>query len=435
MRGSDAVAGALFSYVDVEQRIPQKHPLRLVREVVNEVLAALNPEFERMYSGIGRPSIPPERLLRGSLIQAFYTIRSERLLMEQLNYNLLFRWFVGLGIDDPVWDHSTYSKNRDRLLEADIARKFLKEIVAHPRIVPLLSDEHFTVDGTLMQAWASLKSFVPKEPEATPPTPPPSDDGSGGPQAPAGEQNVEPSDTTRAEQVAPGQAAQRTETPPPTDPATTPMDAAMPSPAAETPTSRNAEVDFHGQKRSNATHISTTDPEARLYRKGPGKEAKLSFMGHAMTENRNGLVVETQFTPATGTAEREAALAMINAHLPGSTRRITVGADKGFDVDGFVADLRAMCVTPHIAAKSKGSAIDRRTTRHAGYALSQQKRKMVEEPFGWGKVIGGLARVKLKGVARQGFAFTFVMAAYDLVRLPRLVGGFRHGLAAGAQPA
>ena len=239
MRGSDAVAGALFSYVDVEQRIPQKHPLRLVREVVNEVLAALNPEFERMYSGIGRPSIPPERLLRGSLIQAFYTIRSERLLMEQLNYNLLFRWFVGLGIDDPVWDHSTYSKNRDRLLEADIARKFLKEIVAHPRIVPLLSDEHFTVDGTLMQAWASLKSFVPKEPEATPPTPPPSDDGSGGPQAPAGEQNVEPSDTTRAEQVAPGQAAQRTETPPPTDPATTPMDAAMPSPAAETPTSRN----------------------------------------------------------------------------------------------------------------------------------------------------------------------------------------------------
>ena len=444
MRGSDAVAGALFSYVDVEERIPQKHPLRLIREVVNEVLGALDPEFDLMYSGIGRPSIPPERLLRGSLIQAFYTIRSERLLMEQLDYNLLFRWFVGLGIDDPVWDHSTYSKNRDRLLEADIARKFLKEIVAHPRIAPLLSDEHFTVDGTLMQAWASLKSFVPKE--EAPATPPP-EGTDGATQEPVGTASAEPSQTAPAGTTSAQTASAETAptgtdetTGPPTGPATTATDTTatdttMPSPATEMPTSRNAEVDFHGQKRSNATHVSTTDPEARLYRKGPGKEAKLSFMGHAMTENRHGLVVETAFTQATGTAEREAALAMINAHLPGSTNRVTVGADKGYDVAGFVADLRQMCVTPHIAAKVKGSAVDGRTTRHPGYALSQQKRKMVEEPFGWGKVIGGLGRVMLKGVARQGFRFTFVMAAYDLVRLPKLVGGFRHGLAAGAQTA
>jgi transposase len=446
MRGSDAVTGSLFSYVDVEARIPKTHPLRLIREIVNEVLAALSGEFDRMYAPLGRPSIPPERLLRGLLIQAFYTIRSERLLMESLDYNLLFRWFVGLGIDDPVWDHSTYSKNRDRLLEADIARKFLKEIVAHPKVAPLLSDEHFTVDGTLMQAWASLKSFVAKE--ETRPTPP--DDANGARQRPAGETAAAPAQTTASETTAAKTTAEEkrseektpeetTADTPPTDPATTATDASMPSPAAATETevarSRNEDVDFHGQKRSNATHVSTTDPEARLFRKGPGKEAKLSFMGHAMTENRHGLVVETAYTQATGTAEREAALAMIDAHLPGSERRVTVGADKGYDVAGFVADLRQMCVTPHIAAKSKSSAIDGRTTRHAGYALSQRKRKLVEEPFGWGKTIGGLARVKMKGAARQGFAFTFVMAAYDLVRLPKLVGGFRHGLAAGPQAA
>jgi len=445
MRGSDAVAGALFSYVDVEERIPQKHPLRLVREIVNEVLVALGPEFDRMYAPLGRPSIPPERLLRGSLIQAFYTIRSERLLMEQLDYNLLFRWFVGLGIDDPVWDHSTYSKNRDRLLEADIARKFLKEIVAHTRIAPLLSDEHFTVDGTLVQAWASLKSFVPKEPPSGPP--PPSGVGGEAPPAPASAAGVEQPDTTppqtASEETASGERAPERTTPEETastmsaDPETTATapDTVLPSAAAETGKSRNAEVDFHGQKRANATHVSTTDPEARLYRKGPGKEAKLSFMGHAMTENRHGLVVETAFTQATGTAERTAAIGMINAHLPGTTHRVTLGADKGYDVASFVAECRAMCVTPHVAAKAKGSAIDGRTTRHPGYALSQQKRKLVEEPFGWGKAIGGLGRVMLKGVARQGFRFTFVMAAYDLVRLPRLVGGFRLGLAAGAKAA
>jgi len=312
-----------------------------------------------------------------------------------------------------VWDHSTYSKNRDRLLEADVARKFLKSLLAHPQVAPLLSDDHFTVDGTLIQAWASMKSFVPKEPA----------DG-------GGEPDPGPDDTGKRDTRAEAKATTETN-------ASTATDADMPSPdtEAETRRSRNEEVDFHGTKRSNATHASTTDPEARLYRKGPGKEAKLVFMGHAMTENRHGLVVETAFTQATGTAERGSALDMINAHLPGSTRRVTLGADKGYDAAGFVADLRQMCVTPHIAAKAKGSAIDARTTRHAGYAVSQKKRKLVEEPFGWGKVIGGLGRVKLKGVHRQGFAFTFVMAAYDLVRLPKLIGGFRHGLYAGPNAA
>jgi transposase len=406
MRGSDAVAGSLFSYVDLEARVPSKHPLRVVRGVVNDVLVELDAEFAAMYSGIGRPSIAPEKLLRGSLIQAFYTIRSERQLMEQLDDNLLFRWFVGLGVDDPVWDHSTYSKNRDRLLEADVARKFLKAILAHPKVAPLFSDDHFTVDGTLVQAWASLKSFVPKD--ASPPA-------GGSPPHPGAESGTATNET-------------KAETEPTTE--TT----AMPTPESPDRKSRNEEVNFHGQKRSNATHASTTDPEARLFRKGQGKESKLSYMGHAMTENRHGLVVETAFSQATGTAEREAALEMIDAHLPGS-HRVTVGADKGHDVAGFVGDLRTRCVTPHIAAKAKGSAIDARTTRHAGYALSQRKRKLVEEHFGWGKTIGGLGRVKMKGAARQGFAFTFIMAAYDLVRLPKLVGGFRLGLAAGVKAA
>lgn len=403
MRGSDATSGSLFSYVDLEARIPAQHPLRIIREVVNEVLIALDAEFAGMYAAFGRPSIAPERLLRGSLIQAFYTIRSERQLMEQLDYNLLFRWFVGLGIDDAVWDHSTYSKNRDRLLEADIAKKFLKAILEHRCVAPLLSDEHFTVDGTLVAAWASMKSFVAKDP--APPdagSSPPRTDGGGGP--PRGE--AEP----RAEEQQASAA--------PTNP-----EKAAPMQDTEKK-SRNEEVDFHGSKRCNATHSSTTDPEARLFRKGKGKEARLCFMGHAMAENRHGLVVETGTTPATGTAERESAKAMIESHSPGSERRLTVAADKAYDTAGFVAELRSMCVTPHVAQNTSGraSAIDGRTTRHAGYAVSQRKRKLIEEAFGWGKTIGGLARPMRRGTARMGFAFTFAMAAYDLIRLPRLIG-------------
>ena len=401
MRGSDAVTGSLFSYVDLEDRVPASHPLRVIRKVVNEVLAALDAEFSAMYSALGRPSIAPEKLLRGSLIQAFYTIRSERQLMEQLDYNLLFRWFVGLGIDDPVWDHSTYSKNRDRVLEADVARKFLKAILAHPEVAPLLSDDHFTVDGTLVEAWASMKSFVARDP-----TPPPE----GGP---------------RSNALAPGEPVEKAETPAPAeaDDKAQPANAETPMPTADTTRStRNEEVDFHGQKRTNATHASTTDPEARLFRKGKGKEAKLSYMGHATTENRHGLVVETELTQATGTAEREAAKTMIENHAPGSARRLTVGADKAYDTADFVADMRQMCVTPHVAQNNKGraSAIDARTTRHQGYAVSQKKRKLIEEAFGWGKTIGGLARAMRRGKARMGFVFTFTMAAYDLIRLPRL---------------
>ena len=410
MRGSDEMAGSMFSYVNIEARIPANHPIRIIRRIVNEVLAGLDAAFTAMYSGIGRPSIAPERLLRGSLLQIIFSIRSERQLMEQMAYNLMFRWFVGLGMDDPVWDHSVYSKNRDRLLEADIARKFLKGILEHARVAPLLSDEHFTVDGTLVNAWASLKSFVPKENASEDGVPPPTGEPSG--DASAGQAKAK---------KAPPVEDQASKSTTPAEPAKTKD--ATPMETTETRgKSRNEEVNFHGQKRSNATHVSTTDPEARLYRKGPGKEAKLSFMGHAMTENRHGLVVQTSFTQATGIAERDAAKAMIQRHSPGSTRQLTVGADKAYDTADFVADLRAMCVTPHVTQKLKGSAIDNRTTRHAGYAVSQRRRKLVEEPFGWCKTIGGLGRPKLKGVARQGFLFTITMAAYDLIRLPKLLG-------------
>ena len=396
------------------------------------MLLALDAEFATMYAALGRPSIPPEKLLRGSLLQAFYTIRSERQLMEQLDYNLLFRWFVGLGIDDPVWDHSTYSKNRDRLLNADVAKTFLAAILAHAKVAPLLSDEHFTVDGTLIQAWASMKSFVPK-PDATDDgdsagrtgAPSPAEAGKSDAETPANGTAARPGDAETAEtsEAKTKTDAQKTEAPP------------MPTPTDSAEQSRNAAVDFHGQKRSNATHASTTDPEARLYRKGRGKESKLCFIGHAMTENRHGLIVQTEMTQATGSAEREAAKAMINAYDPGSDRRITVGADKGYDTADFVADCRAMHVTPHVAQNDKGrrSAIDARTTRHPSYAISQKKRKLVEEPFGWGKVIGGLARPMRRGVAHVGYAFTFVMAAYDLVRLPKLLGGYANALAGGGK--
>jgi len=404
MRGADAVTGAMFSYVDIEARVPAKHPIRVIRRIVNEVLERLDADFAAMYSSIGRPSIAPEKLLRTSLLQAFFTVRSERLLMERLDYDLMFRWFVGLGIDDPVWDHSTFSKNRDRLLEADIARKFLKCILEHKEVAPLLSDEHFTVDGTLVTAWASLKSFVPKENAGATGARPPDDYGQGRPPASGTKPKAEAAEQATSTESSKSESA-----------------APMPIAAETDKRSRNEEVNFHGQKRCNDTHVSTSDPEARLFRKGPGKEARLSYMGHAMTENRHGLVVKTGFTQATGTAEREEAKAMIGRHSPGSTRRLTVGADKAYDTAGFVADLRAMCVTPHVAQKAKGSAIDARTTRHPGYAISIRRRKLVEEPFGWAKTIGGLARLKLKGLARQGFAFTFILAAYDLVRLPRLI--------------
>ena len=421
MRGSDAVTGSMFAFVDIEARIRADHPIRTIRRIVNDTLVSLDADFEAMYEPLGRPSIAPERLLRGSLLQMFFTVRSERLLMERIDYDLMFRWFVGLGIDDPVWDHSTYSKNRDRLLDADIARKFLAAIVQHPEVSPLLSDEHFTVDGTLINAWASLKSFVPKSTEspAAPKqdgTPPPADAPPAAAEAALADAMPELAPPAHAETVV-------TELAPPVADAS-----ARAAAADDAQTSRNADVDFKGQKRSNATHASTTDPEARLYRKGLGKEARLAFMGHALTENRHGLVVGTTATSATGTAEREAALAMLDKRLNCSVSvpclaRVTCGGDKGYDVAQFVADLRTRKITPHVAQKAKGSAIDGRTTRHAGYAVSQRRRKLVEEPFGWAKTIGGLARPMLKGVARIGFRFTFTMAGYNLVRLPKLLTG------------
>jgi transposase len=357
MRGCDMRSGELFSYVDLEERVPSSHPLRLIRRIVNEVLAALDREFADLYAAEGRPSIAPERLLRALLLQAFYTIRSERQLMEQLHYNLLYRWFVGLGVDDPVWVPTVFTKNRDRLLNAEVARKFLAELLAHKEVRALLSDEHFSVDGTQVAAWASMKSFVAKDGSNDPPS-----------------------------------------------------------------SGRNGERDFHGERRSNETHASTTDSEARLSKKGKGKEAKLAYSGNIMTENRNGFVVEAELRGMSGTVERETAKDMIVRYSPGA-KRITVGADKGFDTADFVADMRDFNVTPHVAQNTtnRHSAIDNRTTRHRGYEISQEKRKRVEEPFGWGKTIGGLARPMLRGIEKLDFKFTLTMAAYDLIKLPRLI--------------
>jgi len=359
MRGGDDRTGSLFSYVDLEARVRGDHPLRTIRAIVNEALVALEREFAALYSLLGRPSIPPEKLLRAMLLQAFYSIRSERQLMERLEFDLLFRWFVGLGIDDPVWDHSVFSKNRDRLLEGDIAAKFLAAVLAQPRVKQLLSSEHFTVDGTLIEAWASMKSFRPR-------------DGSDGPPAAGG--------------------------------------------------GRNTEADFHGRKRSNDTHASTTDPDARLYKKGRGKEAKLCFIGHGLMENRSSLLVDACLTPADGHAERVAGLAMIEPRAD-RPRSITLGADKGYDAEDFVNELRSMGVTPHVAQNTSGrrSAIDGRTTRHGGYAVSQRIRKRIEEAFGWIKTVGGQRKTRLRGRDRVGWAFTFAAAAYNLVRLPRLL--------------
>ena len=388
MRGADETSGSLFSYVDLEERIAPRHPLRKIRQVVNDSLASLDAEFEALYTDFGRPSIPPERLIRASLLQILFSVRSERQLMEQMNYNLMFRWFVGLGIDDPVWVPTVFTKNRDRLLSTEMSSKVMAAILAHREVAPLLSDEHFSVDGTLVKAWASMKSFQPKADAA-----PPDDEGPGEPAAP--DATLEPAPSV---------------TPTETDP--------MPS---TTKAHRNAEVDFKGEKRSNATHASTTDPDARLYKKSPGTGAMLCFIGHALMENRNGLIVQGDLTQADGHAERKAALDMIHRHSPGSTRRLTLGADKGYDAGGFVADLRQACVTPHVARKARYSAIDGRTTRHEGYALSQKHRKKIEEPFGWAKTVGGMAQTMYRGIERVRSRFILTMAANNLARLPRLL--------------
>jgi transposase len=392
MRGADEQNGSLFSYVSLEERIPARHPLRKVAVIVNDALRALDGEFAGLYAPDGRPSIPPERLLRAALVQILFSVRSERQLMDQMQYNLLFRWFVGLGIDDPVWVPTVFTKNRDRLLNTEVARKLLAAVLAHKEVAPLLSDEHFSVDGTLIEAWASMKSLQPKVPP---------DDGSGG--------------GGGAEEKSPAKPASRA-----TEPSTTTKTTLMMT-TTETRKDRNAEVDFRGSKRCNETHRSVTDPQARLYRKGKGKPAQLCFMGHALMENRSGLIVEAELTQADGRAERAAAIAMIERHSPGSARRLTLGADKGYDSADFIAELRRMCVTPHVAAKARSSAIDKRTTRHAGYAVSQRKRKQIEEPFGWGKTVGQLRKTMLRGLARVGAQFTLNMAAYNLARLPRLL--------------
>jgi transposase len=362
MRGTDERSGSLFAYVDIEARVPARHPLRRIRELVNGALATLDRTFETLYSADGRPSIPPERLVRASLLQLFYSIRSERQLMERLDFDLLFRWFVGLGIDDEVWDHSVFSQNRDRLLTSETAQDFLAALLAEPKVKRLLSHEHFSVDGTLLKAWASMKSFRPK-------------DGSGSP--PGG--------------------------------------------------GRNGERDFRAETRSNETHESTTDPDARLYRKGKGQESKLCYMGHALMENRNGLAVLGEVTRAVGTAERDAALDLLDRRH--AECRITLGADKAYDVVDFVSALRARDVTPHIAidghitktGKVRRTAIDKRITRHPGYAISQTIRKRIEEIFGWTKTTGGLVQVKVRGLAKVRAVFIFGLAAYNLIRLPKLL--------------
>jgi len=384
MRGNDETSGSLFSYVDLEARIPARHPLRKIRQVVNAALGSLDATFAGLYTDFGRPSIAPERLIRASLLQILFSVRSERQLMEQMEYNLLFRWFVGLGIDDPVWVPTVFSKNRDRLLSTEMSRKVMGAILAHRDVAPLLSDDHFSVDGTLVKAWASMKSFHPKTDDG------PSDDDPGDPGGP----KIPPAS--------------------PSEP-TTPETAPMPR------KSRNTEVNFRGQRRSNATHASSTDPDARLYKKSPGAGAMLCFVGHALMENRSGLIVQGDLTRADGHAERRAALDMIHRHSPGSTRRLTLGADKAFDAADFVADLRAACVTPHVAQKSRHSAIDGRTTRHKGYALSIRHRKRIEEAFGWAKTVGGMTQTLYRGVERVRARFILTMAANNLARLPKLL--------------
>jgi len=359
MRGDDRQQSGMFSYISPETRVPQDHPLRAIRTMVDAALTKLSSRLDALYARVGRPSIAPEKLLRALLLQVLYTVRSERLLMEQLDYNLLFRWFVGLNMDDAVWDPTVFTKNRERLLEGEIAQAFFEQVIAEAREHGLLSDEHFTVDGTLIEAWAGVKSFKKK----------------GG-----------------------------SSVPPPDDPG-------------------NPTVNFHGEARSNETHTSTTDPDSRLYRKGKSHEAKLYYLGHVLTENRHGLVRDSWVTQATGVAEREAALKLVGSL--GGSARVTVGADKGFDTRDFVRDLRLMNATPHVAQNNthRRSAIDGRTTRHAGYLVSQKKRKRIEEVFGWLKTIGLMRKTRHRGVERVGWMFTFAAAAYNLVRMRTLLAG------------
>lgn len=362
MRGERSGAEGMFSYVRLQERVPQDHPLRTIRALCDEALANLDGKFAGLYSAMGRPSIPPEMLLRATLLQALYSVRSERQLMEQIDYNLLFRWFVGLTIDEAVWHATSFTHNRERLMEGEVAREFLAAIVTLPAAKALMSAEHFSVDGTLIDAWASMKSFVRKD-DHTPPT-------GGG---------------------------------------------------------RNKERNFRKQKRSNKTHASTTDPDARLYRKGDGRESRLCFMGHVLMENRNGLVVGAVATRATGTAEREATLMLLDRHRKGR-RRITLGADKAYDVADFIGELRRRTVTPHIAVngalsklgRPRHTVIDGRTTRHAGYSVSQKRRKRIEEIFGWIKAQAGFAKAKVRGLAKVDTSFTMMAAAYNLRRLASL---------------
>jgi transposase len=357
MRGTEQLQESMFSYITPEKRVPKDHPLRPMRIMVDEILSGMNKDFEGMYAKVGRPSIPPEKLLKALLLQALYSVRSERMLMEQLEYNILFRWFVGFSMDDEIWDVTVFTKNRDRLLEGEVAKLFLAAVVEQARGQRLLSNEHYSVDGTLIKAWAGQKSFKKKD---GPKTPPPEDPG-------------------------------------------------------------NPTVNFRGEKRSNDTHESETDPEARLYRKG-GQETLLSFLGHLMIENRNGLVVEAQVSLATGTAERDTAVEMIGRRS--GRKRITVGADKAYDTKEFVQTVRHEKVTPHVAqnvCRNRHSAIDGRTTTHAGYQISQKKRKRIEEVFGWMKTVGLLRQTRHRGKARVGWMFTFAAAAYNLVRIRNLM--------------
>jgi len=355
MRGIEDRTDAMFVYVSPDAFVPKDHPLRPIRTMVDKALAELDRDFAALYADTGRPSIPPEHLLKSLLLQALYSIRSNRQLVEQLHYNILFRWFVGLALDEKIWDHSSFSTNLERLIEADVSKLFLARIVAQARKAKLLSDEHFSVDGTLIEAWASIKSFQPKD---------------GGPKPPVG---------------------------------------------------RNQERDFHDQKLKNATHESITDPDARLYKKSQGKEAKMSYLGHALMENRNGLIIDGMITHASGTAEREAAVEMV-AEVAGQ-QRMTVGGDKGYDTADFVTDLRGMETTPHVAQNTErkgGSAIDGRTTRHAGYQVSQRIRKRIEETFGWIKTVGNLRKTRHRGVAKVDWYFTLALSAYNLVRMRNL---------------
>src|SRR3984957_18321784 len=352
MHGDDNQQEGMFSYISPEKRVPADHPLRPIRKMVDEILKEMSPKFAKLYSDVGRPSIAPERLFRSLLLQIFYSVRSERMLIEQLEYNLLFRWFVGMEMDEKVWNHAVYSKNRDRLLNEEIAEWFFRRVLE--RAGPIMSDEHFTVDGTLIGAWASQQSFRRKG-------------GKGKPRGPGGD------------------------------------------------------VDFHGEKRKNQTHESTTDPEARLFKKSKRSEAKLGYLGHVLMENRNGLLVQTFLTEANGRAERDGAMLMAEA-IP-SGKRVTLGGDKNYDTREFVGELRGMNITPHVAQNNtnRRSAVDERTTRHAGYEVSQRKRKRVEQVFGWMKMVGGLKKVKLRGIDKVGWLFTFTGAAYNLCRLRNLM--------------